>query len=171
MDIARQVAHNKEAHGARRQVNVNLQAMALVKLNSLPCAFWWPVVVIKNRGIKMDITKNDEAHIAAIGAELEQIKHAYFTHLLNVNHNPLTSNLDCKRINDLIKNHFDMLSDDNKSNDTYKLSRGGVDSNGESGWEQESNIDDLQYLNCEIVNGKIVVRFRMKLSSEVSHEF
>ena len=120
----------------------------------------------------MDINKNDEFDVVrSMNAELEEIKNSYFTHLLKIKHNPLVNNMDCKLVNDLVKSHFEKLCDSVKSEDVYKIISGGVCDDGESGFSNESVIDDIEHLKNEMVNNDVFVVFRIKLSKNQVHSF
>ena len=113
----------------------------------------------------MDIIKNDQVDVVrSMSAKIEKTKNKHFTHLLKIKHNPVCGNMDCKRVNDLVESHFDTLCDNVKSEDIYKIIQGGVDSDGDSGFFNESVIDDIEHLKNEMVDNQIYVVFRIKLS-------
>lgn len=120
----------------------------------------------------MNIIKNDDiAVVRAMNAELEEIKTSHFTHLLKIKHNPLSGNMDCKRVNNMIKSHFDELCDSAESEDVYKIESGYVDSDGESGFSNESVIVDIEFFKNEIVSNQIFVIFRVRLSNNQVYSF
>jgi hypothetical protein len=120
----------------------------------------------------MDIIKNDKTTIVSgIDAELLESNRAGFNCTLKVKHNPLTSDAACKKINDLIASHFDLLCDAVKTDDVYKIVRGSVDSDAESGNETESVIDYIEHWKNETENNQVYVFFTVELSKTKSFTF
>src|SRR5690554_5502782 len=122
----------------------------------------------------MNIIKNDKVNIvSAMNAEVSElsgVKGSYFTHVLKIKHSPLSSNADCKRVNDLVRSHYDTLSDCELSEDTYKLERGGVDGDGEGGWSNQWIIEDMKYHKNDIADNQVFVLFFMRLSGAEFYE-
>lgn len=120
----------------------------------------------------MDILKNDDNFISAINAKVEAIKHSRFTHKMLVKLNYASPNQDNHMINNLIETVFDLVSDEEPLTDSYTLSDGGMNDDGDSGWGCDASIDDIEFQKLALFDSEnVYVIYRIKLSNEKSEQF
>ncbi len=116
----------------------------------------------------MEITKNDIVKIRYFTAILEEKKRRAFTHELRVTFNALSMNAANYEINELIESHFDLIDNDSVVTDVYKLTNGGVDSEGESGWSNEGIIKEIEFYKAEMVDNETVTAVYLLTLSNIT---
>jgi len=113
----------------------------------------------------MNITKNNEIFITSINGRLEN-------DTLRVAFSYNSPNTDNYKIAQLIERHFELIDDDFEyKNDVYKIDVGSIDPDGEGGGGYEYKLEDIEYLKTEVVDEKIVVIYKVKLSNRETFSY